>query len=169
MDRRRFVKVATLGALSVIPAVTSLPASAETAQLDGGTKDLATGLVWSPSYYAISRSLWTWGPAQQQAAAYVAYERDEWGNVTAAYDDWRVPTVAELQMAIRNGTLGQIWNGAAFTRGRVSVWSGEDRGNRAAWAVEVHLDGAGRVLAEQSGKAVVLDKRSGLEVFFVRP
>jgi hypothetical protein len=49
------------------------------------------------------------------------------------------------------------------------VWSSEARGGRAAWAVEVYLDSSGQVIASKSGKAVVLDKGSAIEVFFVRP
>lgn len=170
MHRRALIKAGALGSLSLVLFGLGAPAHAETIRQEGGTKDLLTGLVWSDSYSTISGSIWTWGPAQQQAAAYAVYERDASGTVVAVYDDWRVPTVAELQMAIRDGTLGQVWNPGRFVPGsRVWVWSSEARGGRAAWAVEVYLDSSGQVIASKSGKAVVLDKGSAIEVFFVRP
>lgn len=75
---------------------TFAPAQSGWVAEEGGLKDLATGLVWSDAYcegtFCFDRA---------QAFAFAAALAIEDGGVT--YDDWRVPTLAEMEDACAHG------------------------------------------------------------------
>jgi hypothetical protein len=157
------------GALALIGLVAAAsPVLADWAFQNGGQQDLSTGLVWSQSQAAETGSWWTWPTSQTNAANYVTHDYDASGTVIATYADWRVPTVAELQTAIANGTMNQLVpRDPPLYAGSSYVWSSQSRGNK-GWAVRVVRDETtGDVVA--GGEAVLFLKGSGFEVFFVRP
>ena len=140
-------------------SVAASPAHAAWTWEKGGLLDGSTGLVWSQSQVAETGSLWTWNGAKTRAANYVVSERDTAGNVVATYDDWRVPTVKELQTAIANGTMKLAKPSAG------GLWSSEARGNK-AWWVSLEFNNLGEV--DGGGVAKQSLKDSGFEVLFVR-
>lgn len=82
---------------------------------DGGCKDLATGLVWS---LAAPGSV-SWDYARNYGA----------NLVEGGFDDWRMPTEAELQAAWANGAPTHLaYPGPAIwstrTQGRWAYWVG---------------------------------------------
>lgn len=94
------------------------------ATLDGGCKDLQSGgLVWSASAYAQTGQLTTYVTAQDYCSA----------STEGGYTDWRVPTLAELQMAQQHGAFTHInllANGGIFD----SVKWSTDRDNSKKYA-----------------------------------
>jgi hypothetical protein len=68
------------------------------------------------------------------ADAWVWEEYDEFGNVTATYDDWRVPTIEEWTTAANNGTLDVAYGrGGTPEQGYFidGPWTANAKGNRA--------------------------------------
>lgn len=143
----------------------AVPVGAE----EGGYVDPATGLVWSPSMREVTDSWWTWDGSQALAASTGVWDVDAFG-VPTFYDDWRVPTVKELQKAVADGTIQALLprnpDGSLMYHGTVYLWSSESRGNK-GWAVSVVIDKNGNVTG--GGKAIVAMKDSALDVFLVRP
>ena len=79
-------------------------------------QDMATGLVWSPSLSDLLGGSWqTWG-----------YANDYANNlVLDGFDDWRLPTAAELQAAVSHdianhvkGPGGALWTSNKCGGGR---------------------------------------------------
>lgn len=136
------------------------PAHAAWTWEKGGLLDGSTGLVWSQSQAKETGSWWTWDTSKTRAANYAV----------ATYDDWRVPTVKQLQTAISNGTIALLIpknaQGGPLYYGKVYLWSSESRGNR-GWAVSLDINNLGEVVG--GGEAKLFLKDSGFEVFFVRP
>lgn len=130
-------------------SVAASPAHAAWTWEQGGLLDGSTGLVWSQSHRAETGSWWSWNGAKTRAANYVV----------ATYDDWRVPTVKELQTAIANGTMKLAKPSAG------GLWSSEARGNK-AWWVSLEFNNLGEV--DGGGVAKLSLKDSGFEVLFVR-
>ena len=140
-------------------SVAASPAHAAWTWEQGGLLDGSTGLVWSQSQIKETGSLWTWNGAKTRAADYVV----------ATYDDWRVPTVKQLQTAIANGTIDLLLPkdalGDPLHYGEVWLWSSEGRGIW-GWAVRVKINGLGEVVGGGDKKLSLKD--SGFDVFFVR-
>lgn len=145
------------------------PARADWTWAEGGLLDLSTGLAWSQSQAGETGSWWTWNGAATRAAGYVVNEFDDAGNVVATYDDWRVPTVKELQTAIANGTIEWLIPrnefGGPIYGGKVWLWSSESRGTK-GWAVSLEVNALGEVIG--GGEARLFLKGSGFDVFLVR-
>lgn len=80
-------------------------------------------LTWMPQRMP---DPYKWQAATDAAAAHV----EEVGGVV--YDDWRLPTAAEIQAAIADGTFGQYGDGA----GTRSAWTSQRSGN---WATVVRF------------------------------
>ncbi|MFO1078776.1 MAG: hypothetical protein U1E73_13725 [Planctomycetota bacterium] len=76
---------------------------------------------------------------------------------------WRLPTVAELQAALQNGTFGTITPNATWY-----FWASNTQGAKKAYAVLVASDANGQPIPAQSGTAAVLQKTSFLFAKFVR-
>jgi hypothetical protein len=123
----------------------------------GGYQDPATGKVWTGSYARQTGSWSTWAWAQQQAADYTSTDS------SGTYTDWRVPTVAELQTAISDGTFGQLPLG--YYGPTCLLWSSQWKGNK-AWAVRITVDANGTV---GGGQAVLVSKGDAYDVHFIRP
>lgn len=146
----------------------SQPARAD----QGGYVDPGTGLVWSPSQSKLNGyRQYTWDQAQSSAASYQIWDYDAAGSLRL-YDDWRMPTVSELQSAIYDGTLELLWPknsiGGPLYKGEVFVWSSEaPKGKKYAWVVRVVVDDAGHIVA--GGEAVLFHRTASTDVFFVRP
>src|SRR5437016_5955729 len=84
-------------------AALAMPSHAQWIQGGGGLTDTSTGLVWSAqSVYGRTGSVCSWDSASTQATAYSATQN----GVT--YTGWRLPTIAELQHVIDNGTISQV-------------------------------------------------------------
>src|SRR5262245_39332707 len=101
LTRRKFF---VFGAASSAALALQLPriATATTgnwSQQEGGWKDLDTGLVWL-DYTLVGGSLWSYPRAVTEAANYVS-------PAPGLYDDWRLPTLAEMQTAVLHGA---VWN-----------------------------------------------------------
>ena len=141
-------------------SVAASPAHAAWTWEQGGLLDGSTGLVWSQSQAKETGSWWTWDGAKTRAANYAV----------ATYDDWRVPTVKQLQTAIANGTIALLIpknaQGGPLYKGKVYLWSSESRGNK-GWAVSLEINDLGGVVG--GGEAKLFLKDSGFDVFFVRP
>lgn len=124
-------------ALVAILSLAQRPAAAQTEQWaweEGGLKDRSTGIVWGVSLWKETGSMWTWDGAMWAAENWVWNEYDESGNVTATYDDWRVPTIEEFATAANNGTLdvaygrgGTVGMGYAID----GPWTANSKGNKA--------------------------------------
>ncbi len=153
-------------------------AQAQTYQ-EGGYKDLQTGLVWSQSQFIETGSSWlTWDLATSRAAAYSVEGLDANG-VSTLYEDWRLPTVTEVQQAIRNGVFDVI--NATFTDpvtgqvhyayGTSGIWTSVARGTK-AYVVILYKDydanGVLQYYPELSGGTEMWLKGSGTDAFFVR-
>jgi hypothetical protein len=93
---------ARLLALFAAACLAAAPAAAPAqtyAFADGGLKDLNTGLIWDGSIATIAHTAANWTYANTYAANYTVTI----GGVT--YDDWRLPTLAEMQQATANPDL----------------------------------------------------------------
>ncbi len=108
----------------------------------------ATVLTWSEP--VLGNANWQW------ATNYAA------SSTEGGFTDWRLPTQAELQAAIQNGTIPHTNNGTG------SRWSSDTRGNR-AWAVLFVVDANGDVIPSQSGQASLILKSSNIRFLMVRP
>jgi hypothetical protein len=86
---------------------------------EGGCQDLQTGLVWSTSNMGGGNYGWTWSDADQFVA----------DSTEGGYDDWRLPTKAELETVAANGAATHFSVTCAGHR-----WSSTRQGQR-AWIV----------------------------------
>lgn len=145
---------------------------------EGGVKD-SSGLVWSQSQKLETGSWWDWTFATTNAANYSIVDVDAIGTPTI-YDDWRLPTVHEMQAAILDGTLAKVMPILRKTdiKGVVHeypvyfntwIWTAETRGNK-AWAVWVERDTAypWPLIVGTSGSKQLILKTGAFEAFFVR-
>ncbi len=107
-----------------LACVTAGPARAE----DGGMKDPSTGMVWSSPISGWYR----WKDASRLAHNYAVVE----DGVT--YDDWRVPTVAEMIAACEDGFLPAVL-AANFLQG--NFWSSETVSRTSARLVGIWYSG----------------------------
>lgn len=141
---------------------------------------------------ALSAMLATWSPATVSSAhAALAkppkppvvlqwttdvhqWDGGQWDGAMAAaaahvedgYEDWRLPTVEELQAALQDGSWGLDLPPDQI--GHMSHWTSKSQGQW-AWAVTVFLDGDGAPIIEQSGEARKVLKTSRFAgVKFVR-
>ena len=146
--------------------------------VEGGVKD-STGLVWSKSQKLETGSWWDWPFASTNSANYSILDVDAAGNPTL-YDDWRLPTAHELQVAILDGTMTGLMPIVSTTTAdgviqyaplyiKVGIWTSETRGNK-AWTVNVVRDSAYpyTLIISSSGTKTLVDKSTSIEVFFVR-
>jgi subtilisin-like proprotein convertase family protein len=83
---------------------------------DGGLKDVSSGLVWSQRFLQNE----SWGLSTYDGAA-----QHSSALVEGGYDDWRLPTAAELQEAASHGILNHI--GADFFAANqlIKFWSSD--------------------------------------------
>ena len=136
----------------------------------GGYVQPSTGVVWSQSHKGETGSWATWPYAKARAADYQVVDSDAAGNSTL-YSDWRLPTIAELQAAIADGTIEQLIPRNSLGRpryhGKVYTWSSESRSKKFAWAVTLLIDADGRVIG--GGEPVLFGTSSAFDIWFVRP
>jgi hypothetical protein len=150
-------------ALMALMALALVVAGPAPALGDGGGTTDSTGLVWSMSQKLETGSWWYWDSANANAANYWVVE----DGVT--YDDWRLPTVQELQGAILDGTMNLIVprtpQGPYYYD--ILIWSADTRGAK-AWTVLVQRDET--TLNVTGGGATYLKTKRlfATEVFFVR-
>ena len=111
-----------------------------------------TALSWTST--DISSPGGTWDSYTATAAA--------WSE--GGFDDWRLPTVVEIQTAVQGGTFGQMAASASWL-----LWTSETQGHNYAWTVRVTTDANGDPIPSQSGQKVKVLKRSNLRAKFVRP
>lgn len=136
---------------------------------EGGVKD-TTGLVWSKSQKLETGSWWSWAPATTNAANYSIVDVDATGALKT-YDDWRLPTVYEIQAAIQDGTLAKVMptgtSGPYYTN--TWIWTSETRGNK-AWMVQAVRDSSDPwpLNVASSGASQLWLKTAAFEAFFVR-
>jgi hypothetical protein len=151
-------------ALALVTAVVPASARAE----EGGYKDPATRLVWSPSILSLGDTLSTWDWADTYYAPNYAVWDVNASGVLTYYDDWRLPTVKELQKAIADGTIEAVNRSQAYTytTSTYLFWSSDSKGTK-AYAVSVKFDATGHVTG--GGQAVNLNKASAIDAFLVRP
>jgi len=93
------------------------------ATLDGGCKDLATGLVWSTDGVEIG-SQWRWSQAKDIIET----------STEAGFSDWRMPTLDEWLAVIDNGAATHF--GGGYSIGNTRYWSSTTQGNK-AWNVSI--------------------------------
>jgi hypothetical protein len=141
-----------------------LVANVAHAQVGGGTPD-THGVIWSPSQVGATGSYWTWTAASRRAADYVRTD------ATGTYSDWELPTIAEVQWALADGTLQWLIplnaDGTAMY-GSVPVWTSQTKGQK-AYAVRLFVDPpTGLIDYSRSGQVELLSKTSWGEAFFVR-
>lgn len=98
-------------------------------------------LSWSQPF----AGSWTWAGATTQAQ----------NLVEAGFNDWRLPTRAELQAAVQAGSL----TGLTPNTNQALIWTKDAKGNR-AYAVVVTTDAFGDVVPSQSGTVVLITKTS---------
>jgi hypothetical protein len=111
---------------------------------DGGCKDLRTGLVWS---------------LQVPGAVSWDYTRDYGENlVEGGFDDWRMPTVEELETAFANGAPTHF----VYHTGDFLFWSSEHRGSRWAWATSLMFDGHTELRWQAEYRSGVLVRETSL-------
>ena len=92
---------------NILAAVLAVTVWAAPSQADEGGYIDPNGLVWSQTLYDIDGTVTDWKWAQTYAANYSIWDMDEFGEPTL-YDDWRIPTVKELQRAVSDGTLNNV-------------------------------------------------------------
>lgn len=137
---------------------------------EGGYKDPNTGKVWVRSPHSAS----DWISAVMFAANLGVWDLNSQGVMTY-YDDWRLPTVAELQTAIANGTIQWINqnNGDYMRTGRFSYWTSTTQGKNKAYMVWVQFNSLGEVVVSQSGQSEAVLQKPGfgayIGAFIVRP
>jgi hypothetical protein len=96
----------------------------------------------------------TWDAAESAAAA----------HVEQGYDDWRLPTIEELQAGIADGTIGTFPPNGGF-----ALYSSKRRGHW-IWVSHVNADENGVPIPEESGDSVRLPIASTyVGAKFVRP
>lgn len=110
----------------------------------------AAALTWTQNTYYVG----TWDNAVTEAAA----------HVEGGFDDWRLPTVAEIQAALQDGSFGQIDPNVNYWY----HWTSKKSGTW-AYAARVVSDANGDVIASQSGQVDKILKRSSVHAKFVRP
>jgi hypothetical protein len=127
------------------------------AQQQGGSQDLQTGLVWL-DYTLLEQTDVTYPYAISESAVFV--------DPTYGYDDWRVPTLAEMLTACDHGIDlycplengpgpdGDLW------------WSATKKGSQSAYAVDLTTGTSQLVLI--SSKIGHLVSYSALYGMFVR-
>lgn len=134
---------------------------------EGGYKDPSTGKVWVRSPHSAA----DWQSATMFAANLGVWDLNSQGVMTY-YDDWRLPTVSELQTAIANGTIQWINqnNGDYMRTGRFSYWTSTRRGS-SAYMVWVQFNSNGEVVVSQSGQSEPVNLKWGAYIgsFIVRP
>jgi hypothetical protein len=106
------------------------------AQGEGGLPD-SHGLCWGPPVWKLGETQFPdWYESTELAQQYAVSDEE------TVYDDWRLPTVSELQAAIDDGTIEDAldyYSGdQIFTYYWTMFWSNEAHGNK-AWTVEVDL------------------------------
>lgn len=74
---------------------------------EGGYVDPTTDLVWSRTLSELTGGVVSRAYAENYAAGYAIWDVNEFG-VPTLYDDWRLPTVAELQWAMKSGAFDHV-------------------------------------------------------------
>lgn len=98
------------------------PAATEWASLEGGKKNLYTGLVWVDEE-AVTGSAWTWSPAVNLVA----------NSTYGGYDDWRLPTKDEaLAAAVTQRASDSNWLTSTG-----DTWTSTTAAANSAWYVHM--------------------------------
>ena len=137
---------------------------------EGGFKDPNTGKVWSYHRYD---SGGTWQYATNYAAGFGVWDLNSQGVLTY-YDDWRLPTVTELQAAIANGTIEWVnQNSNIVIRNRPGLFWTSTLTGKKPWYVWIWFGPNGEVIQSESGKAEKdpfnYGSQSYIWAFMIRP
>jgi hypothetical protein len=111
----------------------------------------ASGISWSSKF----PGLWTWNGAVSEAASWVEN----------GYSDWRLPTVAEIQASIGDGSLQAVWTDT----GTSYIWSSETQGSKYAFSVKIVADSSGVIDVNKSGAKTRMLKGDAIFAHAVRP
>jgi hypothetical protein len=116
--------VATSPLFADAPFVCRLPDDANFVSADGGCKDVVTGVVFGTSAYKrTGGSWWTYNGAKDNACPNY--------SVDGGFDDWRMPTKAELLAASAHG--GTNYLDFVGAQNEYGPWSSDKKGNKAYW------------------------------------
>jgi len=146
-------------ALVAMPGLTPCSISVPGPSGPNASSEASAALDWTVEHYLRASS---WDDTVALAAAHAGYDtRGVW------HDDWRLPTIEELQAAVTDNdpyTFGQ-------TDSSVNYWSFWTSKGQGIWAygVKVVSDANGDVIAAQSGAKLKHTKTSRLMAKFVRP
>lgn len=158
----RFVKSLAVATLAMLACSAAMA-------LDGGYKNTNTGLVWSDSLRALANGTSAdWPYATNYAANYAVWDVNDNGVLTY-YSDWRLPTQAELQAALTDGTVQYINQNSPSYRFLSTdryFWTSTTRGNK-AWLIHIRFGASGEVVSWDGNWAT---KNMWLvEAYMVRP
>ncbi len=87
--------------------------------IDGGCKDLVTGLVWGTRNMGHGGAGWGW-----RSAHHLTDDSSE-----AGHDEWRLPTVTEFQGVLANGAATHFRGGHVLDRD-LNYWTDDKSGSR---------------------------------------
>jgi len=155
----RFVASLSVFALAGCPVTPTsdgvmAAASAEKDEAAARRPDPSGPLTWTADVQHWYAGDWNGGMAAAAA------------HVEGGYDDWRLPTVAELQAAVQDGSwgCGGLPGASLFPH-----WTSQSQGT-SAWTVRISYDANGCPIPELSGEAVRYFKGSNFwGAKFVRP
>lgn len=157
----RFVKSLAVATLAILVCSAALA-------VDGGYKQPNTGIVWAFDTIYFSSD---WKTATSYAANYSVSDLNDNGVMTT-YSDYRLPTVAEMQAAIADGTITYVNQHSPHPiGGDIFVWTSDFRGkgSRSAYVVHIQYGPNGEVITSNSGQASLALINSSVFSYMVRP